>query len=360
MGAFAAKNQVQGWTADVAAAIQLARSILRQEGQAVLGLAERLSDDSLQQAVELIYGCRGKLVVCGIGKAGLIARKWVATFSSTGTPSQFLHPAEALHGDLGCVRTDDVVAVLSLSGETEEILRLVSCLVRMSVALLAVTARATSTLGQSAHIVVELGPVQEACPLGLAPTTSTTLMAALGDALALAVSHRRGFTERDFLRYHPGGSLGRRLTCVDELMRPLPECRVASDSCTVRQVFTAHDRPGRRTGAVMLVDEKGRLSGIFTDSDLARLIASAQDVALDRPIFHVMTRSPIVVPSGRPVQLALQLLQEHKISELPVVDSEGRPVGIIDITDILGLPQTTGPLKIHRPQVHCEENAGNG
>ncbi len=349
MGAVAVRCDADQPFADATEILAFARTVLRHEAEALLRLCDRLSVEGFARAVQLILRCQGKLIICGMGKAGLIGRKWAATFSSTGTPSLFLHPGDAVHGDLGCVQTGDLAVVLSLSGETEEIVRLIPCLLRMAVPILAVTSHAASTLGRASEVVLELGPVAEACPLGLAPTTSTTLMLALGDALALVVSRQRGFSQRDFLRYHPGGSLGRKLTYVEEVMRPLAECRVASDAATVREALLAYDRPGRRTGAIMLVDESGRLTGIFTDSDLARLIVSAQDAALDRPICHVMTRTPKVIAAGSPLQLALDLLQEHKISELPVVDRDDRPIGLIDITDVVGWPQMPAALRLHRP-----------
>lgn len=338
MSALSARQQPERRSNAIEDVVGLARKILRDEGDALIQLARRLSGDAFAAAVELIERCRGRIIVSGMGKAGLIGRKLAATFCSTGTPSHFLHPAEAIHGDLGCVATTDVVLLLSASGETEEILRLLPNLVRLAVPLIAITCRGSSSLARAANVVLELGELREACPLGLAPTTSTTLMMALGDALALVVSQRRGFTARDFARFHPGGSLGRKLTYVEEVMRPLAECRIASDQLSVRQVIVSQSRPGRRTGAIMLLDETGRLSGIFTDSDLARLIAQSQDTALDQPICQVMTRTPKTIPAGKPLECALELLQEYKISELPVVDPSGRPLGLIDITDVIGWP----------------------
>ncbi|MBM3998582.1 MAG: KpsF/GutQ family sugar-phosphate isomerase [Planctomycetes bacterium] len=317
--------------------IWLAREILRAEGAALLKLADRIAPDSLARAVELIQACSGRLVVSGIGKAGLVARKISATFSSTGTPSQFLHSAEAAHGDLGCFRSGDVALVLSYSGATEEIVRLLPPLAELRIPLIAVTGRRASPLGHAASVVLDLGQLDEACELGLAPSTTTTAMVALGDALALVVSRLRAFTARDFARFHPGGSLGRRLTRVEEVMRRLEDCRLGHTGQSVREAITATSRPGRRTGAIMVRDQAGRLAGIFTDSDLAKLIAQTRDDVLDRPIEDVMTGDPKVIRSGESLEGAIEVLDRHKISELPVVDACGFPIGLIDVTDILAI-----------------------
>ncbi len=227
--------------------------------------------------------------------------------------------------------------MFSQSGETEEVVRLLPSLADFGVRIIAVTARRTSTLGRAAHVVIELGPLQEACALGLAPSTSTTAMLAVGDALALVTSRMRGFRREDFARFHPAGSLGRQLSKVDDFMRPLDECRVASQTHDVRQVFVEHGQAGRRTGAIMLVDKSGKLAGLFTDSDLARLFEHKRDAALDRPIRDVMTAEPSTVPAGSMMLDAVTIMAERKISELPVVDSRGRPVGMIDITDVVAL-----------------------
>jgi arabinose-5-phosphate isomerase len=272
-----------------------------------------------------------------MGKAGLIGQKIAATLASTGTPAQFLHPAEALHGDLGRVARNDVVLALSNSGETEEMARLLPSLRDLGAAVVAITARRESTLGRYAQAVVELGEIAEACPLGLAPSASTAAMLAVGDALALVVSRQKGFAANDFARYHPGGSLGRKLARVEEVMRPLAECRVARDDQPVRDVIVSQNRPGRRTGAIMLIDADGRLSGVFTDSDLARRIADGPSLPLDEPIATVMTRAPKSVPAGSRLAAALEILSAHKISELPVLDADGRPLGLIDVTDVVEL-----------------------
>ena len=311
------------------------REVLQAESRALADLARKL-DERFLEAVGLCAECRGHVVVSGIGKAGLIGRKIAATLASTGTPSHFLHAAEAFHGDLGALHQDDVLLVLSFSGNTEEIVRLLGPLGQMGNPLIAITGHPDSPLGRAAQVVLELGRLEEACPLGLAPSTSTTAMLALGDALALVASRLRRFRVEDFARFHPGGQLGRKLARVEEQMRPLDQCRVASDRRSVRRVVIECSRPGRRSGAIMLVDGNGRLSGIFTDSDLARLLEQDREAWLDRPIAEVMTRSPFHITAGTRLGDAVRLLAEQHLSELPVVDEDGRPIGLIDITDVLG------------------------
>ncbi len=292
-------------------------------------------DGSFARAVRLIEGCTGSVVVSGIGKAGLVARKISATLASTGTPSHFLHPAEAMHGDLGVLRADDVMLAVSQSGETEEIVRLLPHVAAFRVPIIALTAHPESSLGRAARVVVTTGRVREACGLGLAPSTSTSVMLALGDALALVTSGLRSFTSEDFARRHPGGSLGRKLAVVEDSMHPLADCRVARPADTVRDVFS-RPMPSRRTGAVMILDDD-RLVGIFTDSDLARLFERRNDTSLDRPIAEVMTASPVVVPVGTRLGDAVAILEARRLSELPVVDGSGRALGLVDVVDLMGL-----------------------
>jgi len=318
-----------------------AREIVRMEAAAVATLAERLDDDFCQ-AVALVHECRGNVIVTGMGKAGIIGQKLAATLASTGTRSHYLHPAEAVHGDLGRIQPGDVVLALSKSGETEEVVRLLPSLREWGVSVLAITGSAKSALGRAAAVCLELGPLKEACSLGLAPSTSTTAMLALGDALALVTSKLRGFGKADFAKYHPGGSLGRKLSRVEDAMRHRHQCRIAPKSLTVREVFGEASRPGRRSGAIMLVDDEDRLCGIFTDSDLARLFECRRDDAFDGPIEHVMTKGPSTVSAGALLSDAVAMLAERKISELPVIDEQGTPLGLIDITDLVGLiPEET-------------------
>ena len=316
--------------------LRQARHILKTEAAAIDSLAGQL-DARFCLAVDLILACRGRLIVTGMGKAGHIGSKLAATFSSTGTPAHVLHPAEAVHGDLGAVQPGDLVLGLSNSGETEEVTRLLPILRGSGATLLAITATASSTLGQAAALTLEIGRLQEADANGLAPSTTTTAMLALGDALALVTSRCRGFTPQQFATFHPGGSLGRQLSAVADVMRPRDRLRIAPQTATVREVFASIALPGRRTGAVLLVDEAGVLAGLFTDSDLARLLEAHEESRLDGPIAEVMTRDPLVTQPEALLPDVVATLSDRKVSELPVVDAAGRPVGLVDITDIIGM-----------------------
>lgn len=313
------------------------REVIRAEAQTLSALADQLGEEFCT-AVERLHACRGSVLVAGMGKAGLIGQKIVATLASTGTRSHFVHPSEAIHGDLGRIHRDDVLLVLSYSGETEEIVRLLPAVRQLGATVIAITGQPSSTLGKFAAVTLDLGAIREACPLGLAPSASTTAMLALGDALALVLSQMRHFSEEDFARFHPGGSLGRKLAKVEEAMRPLDQCRIARVDQTVRDALLLQSRPGRRTGAVMIVDETGRLAGIFTDSDLAKLLEARRESCIDGCIADVMTKGPTTVEVGTRLVVACQLLADRKISELPVVDAVGQPVGLIDITDVWNVP----------------------
>ena len=316
--------------------LAFAREVLRVECMAVWGVRDRL-DASIVRAADVIQQSRGGVMVTGMGKAGLVGQKLAATLASTGTAAFPLHPADAVHGDLGRVRAGDVVVALSQSGETDELLRLLPALKQIGATLVAITERAGSSLGRAADVCVAMGAVEEACPLGLAPSASTTALMAVGDALALLVSRMRGFTAEDFARYHPGGSLGRRLSRVEEVMRTGRQLRRARPHETVREVFVRHSGPRRRAGAVLVDDERGMLLGIFTDSDLARLFERRREDELDRPIGEVMTHNPVCIELGATIAEAIERLQARKLSELPVVDGEGRLAGMIDLTDLIGL-----------------------
>ncbi|MBN2022196.1 MAG: KpsF/GutQ family sugar-phosphate isomerase [Pirellulales bacterium] len=316
--------------------LRLGREILNLESRTLAQLATRLGEPFCQ-AVDLLYRCKGSVIVSGMGKAGLVGQKIMATLASTGTRAHCLHPAEAVHGDLGRVASDDVMLMLSQSGETEEVVRLLPSLVELGVPILAITAQRDSTLGRAATVAIELGSLEEACSLGLAPSTSTTAMLAVGDALALVTSRMRDFRAEDFARFHPAGALGQRLSHARQVMRPLDQCRVADQRRTVREVLVGVSKPGRRSGAIMLVDASGRLSGVFTDSDLARLFERRRDPELDVPIERLMTPRPVTIRDGAMVGEAVELMAGRKISELPVVDAEGCPIGMIDITDLVAM-----------------------
>lgn len=324
--------------------LRQAQEIIRREASALLDVAGRL-DERFCEAVDLLLECQGRVVVTGIGKAGLIGQKIAATLSSTGTRSQFLHPAEAVHGDLGCLARGDVILALSNSGETDEVCRLTSTFRRLQLPLIAVTGSEGNSLAADADVTIPIGRLREVDVNGLAPSTTTTAMLAVGDALALVASRLRHFTPAQFALFHPGGSLGQRLKLVSDIMRPLEKVRIAHESASVREAFTGRDFPGRRSGAVLLVDEAGRLTGIFTDSDLARLLEGRCDEKLDAPISGVMTRQPMCLRPGDRLNDALDLLADRKISELPVVDDRQCPVGLVDITDVIGLipPQDASP-----------------
>lgn len=321
--------------------LSIGKQILQHEAQSIQKIANDL-DARFLQAVYQILHCNGTVVVCGMGKAGIMGKKISATLSSTGSPSHFLHPAEAIHGDLGKVKSHDVVLMLSHSGETEEVVRILPTLRSLGATIIAITATDKSTLAQRSDIVLPMGRLHEADKNGLAPSTSTTVMLALGDALALTVSERRGFQAEHFAKFHPGGSLGRQLSLVDEYMRGLERCRIAPDSETIRQVFARHTVSGRRSGAILLTQQDGRFSGIFTDSDLARIFERHDEHLLDAPIRCVMALKPATVVSGTRMLEAIAIMGDKKISELPVIDDAGFPVGMIDITDIVtAFPECT-------------------
>jgi len=320
--------------------MDLARRVLQAEGQAVLRLADQVGQ-SFAAAAEAVFACSGKVVLTGIGKAGIIAEKVSATLASTGTQSIFLHPVEALHGDLGRLRRDDVVIALSHSGQTEEIVRLVDHIKALGARLIALTGDCDSALGRHADIVIGYGPVEEACPMGLAPTASTSCMLALGDALAITVMQRRRFQPADFAAYHPAGSLGRKLLKVEEVMnfRPGEQLNLAADHLSLLEALSeAENTVKRRSGAMLLVDREGRLSGILTDADLRRVLLRHRGAdVLNRPVSEFMTRRPRHVRLGDLASHALAICNQNRIDELPVLDAQGRPVGIIDVQDLLGI-----------------------
>jgi arabinose-5-phosphate isomerase len=313
-----------------------ARSVIEQGNVALQRLADSIDDD-FAIAVDRIVRTAGALIVCGIGKAGLVGRKLSATFASTGTPSHFLHPSEAIHGDLGCVSASDLLLVLSNSGSSQEIVDLLPHLTRRAAGMIAITSGANSPLAQAADINLILPPIREACRHNLAPTTSTLAMMALGDALALVVSEAKGFQSQDFAGLHPGGALGRKLASVDDLMRPLSECRLGRSDATIRETLIESSRPGRRSGAVMILDSQNRLQGIFTDSDLARILEQRCESELDQLVSTRMTTRFSAIRSGAKLIDAIEIMTRRKISELPVTDEADQPVGMLDITDLLGL-----------------------
>jgi len=318
--------------------LELARKVLRTEGESIAALADQLGE-AFAEAVRCVYDCPAKVVLTGMGKAGIVARKISATLASTGTQSIFLHPAEAVHGDLGRVQRGDVVVALSHSGDTEETVRLLDHIKARGAKLIALTGSAESPLGRHADITICYGQVQEACPLGLAPTVSTSVMLALGDALALTVMAMRRFTPEDFAAFHPAGALGRRLMPVEQAMlfkRGAGLCLV-SDTALLGDALAEADSVPRRSGAMLLVDGDGRLSGILTDADLRRLLLANRNVSvLDMPVARFMKRDPKRIRAGELASQALAIMNRHRIDELPVVDEQDRPIGIVDVQDLLG------------------------
>ena len=277
-------------------ALARAAATLTNEGQAILALCERL-DNSFAEAVELILGCRGRLVVTGMGKSGAIGRKLAGTFSSTGTASLFLHPAEGIHGDLGMVTADDVVLALSNSGESEEIVNILPAIARIGASMIAMVGRPESTLATYAKVVLDSSVESEACPLGLVPTTSTTVQLALGDALALAVMEARHFTHEDYALFHPGGALGRKLLLrVSDVMRTGQQVAIVERDVMLRDVMFSITKAG--AGAALVVDDEGRLLGIITDGDIRRALL-ADDKALMRKASEIMVTTPRTISPDR-------------------------------------------------------------
>ncbi len=311
--------------------IRRAREVLRIEAEAIRRLIPRIGS-SFEQAVSLLARCTGRVVVTGMGKAGLIGQKLSATLASTGTPSHWVHPAEAIHGDLGRITTDDVLIALSNSGETDELTKLLPVIKRIGARLIALTGSPHSTLARHSDVVLDVSVTREACSLNLAPTSSTTAMLALGDALAVVTAERKGFKERDFALLHPGGHLGRRLLLVRDLMRTRRNHPVVRETARVKSVLLAITRA--RAGCASVVNARRELVGIFTDGDLRRHLDTTPNLPMRR-VREVMTRRPKCIGADRLAAEALRILREHKIDELVVVDGRRRPVGLLDVQDLL-------------------------
>ena len=314
-----------------ARALALARDVLDIEADAVRALRDQLDGDFVQ-AVALLLGCRGRVVVSGIGKSGHIARKIAATLASTGTPAFFVHPAEASHGDLGMVTADDVFIGISYSGESEELVAILPLVKRIGAKLIAITGRAESSLGTLADVNLNAAVSKEACPLNLAPTASTTAALALGDALAVAVLDARGFGSEDFARSHPGGALGRRLlTHVRDVMRSGDDIpRVGLDATLSDALFQI---TAKRLGMTAVVGPDGRVAGIFTDGDLRRVLARDGDFRT-LPIVDVMTREPRTIGPDHLAVEAVELMERHRINQMLVVDADGALIGALNMHDL--------------------------
>ncbi|MBU1998028.1 MAG: KpsF/GutQ family sugar-phosphate isomerase [Candidatus Omnitrophota bacterium] len=312
--------------------LKKAKEVLEIEAEAIRELKPRINKDFLS-AVDILFKTRGRVVVSGMGKTGIIAQKFSATLASTGTPSLFLHSSEAIHGDLGRVMEEDTVVIISNSGQSEELKQLLPLLKKIGTKIIALTGNRRSILASHSDIVLDVSVRKEACPLGLAPMASTTATLALTDALATCLLELKGFKEKDFAFFHPGGALGKRLLLkVEDLMRKGKQSPVVDMDVTVSKALLKITQS--RAGSVSVVDKKGRLIGIFTDGDLRRHL-EADDNLTQRKIKDVMTKNPKVIKQDRLAAEAMHILQEKKIDEIPVVDKEYCPIGLLDIQDLL-------------------------
>ncbi|GEN06247.1 arabinose-5-phosphate isomerase [Myxococcus fulvus] len=318
---------------DDEALLACARDVLEAESRAILGVTQRLGAPFVR-AVRLVRECQGQVIVTGMGKAGHIGQKLSATLASTGVRSVFLHPAEAVHGDLGRVARGDVILALSNSGSTEELVRLLPSFKRMATPVIALTADTQSALARGSDVVLEIGHIEEACPMGLVPTASTAALHALGDALTMAVLRSRPFGTDDYALLHPGGKLGRSVQRVFELMRTGPANPLVRDTATLSEVVGVMTKTPGRPGAACVVDRTGRLVGIFTDGDLRRRVEQGlTDFKIQ--VRDVMGKQPRCVTPETLALSATAQMRELKVDQLPVVDVEGRAVGLLDVQDLL-------------------------
>lgn len=312
--------------------LEEAKRVLELEAQEILSLKERLGEE-IVKAAKIIYSSSGRVVVMGMGKSGLIGRKIAATLSSLGTPSFFLHPAEALHGDLGMVKREDVALILSNSGETREVILTLPYFKRIGAKIIAFTGKLSSTLAKEADVVLDTSVKQEACPLGLAPTSSTTVMLALGDALAVLLARMKGLSKEDFAMFHPDGSLGRRLLLrIEDVMHSGREIPLTKEDTLLKDALFEMTSKGFGT---ILVERDGKLIGILTDGDLRRLLERFGYFLLDKKVGEVMIKNPKRISLGRLAAEALAMMEKHEISVLPVVDGDNNIVGIVHIHDLL-------------------------
>jgi len=307
-----------------------ARRVLTIEAEAVAALAAKV-DSGFDRAVDLLYGCKGRVVVSGIGKSGIICHKIAATLSSTGTPAYFLHPAEAVHGDIGLVVPGDVILVVSNSGETEELVRCLELVRRLGIPIIALTGRKDSTLARYADVNVDVSVAREACALDLAPTASTTAALAMGDALAVACYERRGFSATDFARTHPGGRLGRKVVVVSELMRRGDAVPKVPSGASMADAV--HEMSAKGLGMTCVVDGEGKLAGILTDGDLRRRMLAAER-PLDGAVESAMTKRPVTIAAEALAGEALRILEERKITSLAVTGADGKLAGVLQIHDL--------------------------
>ena len=311
--------------------LEFGKEVLAREGQAVSALAELL-DARFDEAVKLVLACKGHTVLTGIGKPWLIGQKISATLASTGTRSFPLHPSEAMHGDVGRLHAEDVVIAMSNSGESEEVVRLLPVIKRVGCKLIGITAKPQSALAKHSDVVLEMGKFEEACPIGMAPSVSTTVMLALGDALALAVMKARKFSREDYAKFHPGGALGRSLMKVSEIMRGLKETATVESNASVKDALSAITK--HKTGAVFIVEGK-KLLGVFTDGDLRRHIED--DGLLKHKVAEIMTRPGKRIENEHLASEAVKLVQEFRIGELPVVNAKGELMGHVALKDLVSM-----------------------
>ena len=313
-----------------AADLELARKVLRTEASAILALVDRLDHD-FERALQLLHDCEGRVIVTGMGKSGIICRKIAATLSSTGTPAFFVHPAEAIHGDLGSIRENDIVVAVSHSGETEELIRLLESIRRLGARLIAMSGNPASTLAKAADVVLNCGIAEEACPLNLVPTASTTAALALGDALAMTLLARKGFREEDFASLHPGGKLGRRLMRVEHVMHSGESAPIVRTTTVMKDVI--HEMSSKRLGMTCVVDDAGRLAGVFTDGDLRRQMTKTPDV-LGLTAGDVMTPNAVTIERRLLAVEALKVMETHKITSVVVVDAARAVEGVVHLHDL--------------------------
>jgi len=310
--------------------LDTARRVLEIESLAIREMIERL-DEGFERAVEMLLACEGRVIVTGMGKSGLICHKIAATFSSTGIPSYFLHPAEAVHGDLGIIVEGDLTLAISNSGETGEIVRLVELIRRLGGRIISMTGRVGSTLATCSDVHLHVGVSHEACNLDLVPTASTTAALAMGDALVVACYEKRGFTARDFARYHPGGRLGRKLIQVADLMHRNADTPIIKLNTPMPDAIV--EMTDKKLGMTCVVDDDGRLAGVLTDGDLRRLLMNSPS-PMDGAVAEAMTRNPVTITADSLATEALRILESRKITSLPVLDADGRLLGVIQIHDL--------------------------
>ena len=308
-----------------------AKRVLRIEADAIAGLIERL-DSRFEKAVEMLFSCKGRVVITGLGKSGLIGRKISATFSSTGTPSLFLHAADALHGDLGMLAAGDVMVAISSSGETEELVELLEAVKRLRVPLIALTSSARSTLAAASDIVIDIAVKEEACSLNLAPTASIAAALAMGDALAISLLERRGFKEEDFAALHPGGRLGNKLRRVESVMHTGEDLPRVLPAAKMPDVI--YEMSSKGLGVAAVTEADGKLLGIITDGDLRRVMQKRKENVLELTAADCMSRGPVTLPRTELAASALRLMEERKITSVLIVDAAGKLEGVVHIHDL--------------------------